>query len=798
MLDKKYTKDKEEKWQKFWRDNNLFTFNDDGKPVFSIDTPPPTLSGKMHMGHFFSYSQMDFIARFKKMQGYDVFYPFGIDDNGLPTEKYVEKIIKRNSKSMPREEFRKICEKEIESLEEQFKKDFLKSGLAVDTSTIYRTISDYCQKISQRSFIDIYKMNRTYIKKGPVLWCPKCQTAISQVELEDKEIPSLFNDIKFKIDDEYLVISTTRPELLPSCVCLFVHPDDKRYQEYVGKNAVVPLFEHEVPIKQDQRVDKEKGTGIVMCCTFGDQTDMEWYYAHNLPLKIAITENGKMTELAGEYKGLSIEQARKKILEDLEDNDLIVSQKPIQHTVNVHERCGTPIEFLVTKQWFIKYLDLKKEFLKKGEELNWYPEFMKHRYDNWVNGLQWDWCISRQRYFGVPFPVWYCKKCKEVILADEDQLPVDPITDKPNKKCKCGSEEFIPEQDIMDTWATSSMTPQIYGHWLDNKDLYKKVYPFSLRPMAHDIITFWAFNTIVKSYLHENKAPWENIMISGHALDKNGKKMSKSKGNVVDPMDMIEKYSADALRHWSAGSKLGDDLPFMEKDLITGQKFVTKIWNASKFITMNMDDFKETELTDTDKWLLTKLNKLVDVTTKSFENYNYSKAYQETMKFFWHKFCDNYIEMVKHRMYNKDEYEEWEINSALYTSYNVLLNSLKMIAPVMPHVTEEIYQSFFKEKEQEKSIHLSKWPVVSDVIDEKAEKMGDMAVDIISAVRKYKSENNLSMNTEIEKIIVNKEEKDFSLDIIRTIKKTVKAKEIEFGPASKIKTEDFGINLNIL
>ena len=347
-------------------------------------------------------------------------------------------------------------------------------------------------------------MGRVYQKETPFMWCPKCHTAIAQAELEDVEQATFFNDIIFETEDgEKLVISTTRPELLPACVAVFVHPEDERYKDYVGKKVIVPLFGHKVSILKDERVDPEKGTGIVMCCTFGDQTDMEWYQAHNLPLRIAITETGKMTKISGKYEGLKIEEARKKILEDLKNKKLLVKQTPITHSVNVHERCGTPIEFLVTKQWFIKYLDLKKELIKRAKEINWYPKHMKARYDHWINGLQWDWCISRQRYFGVPFPLWYCKKCGSVILADEEQPPVDPLRDRPNRKCKCGSDEFIPEKDVLDTWATSSLTPQITLKW--GSDFFNKNFPMSLRPQAHDIITLWAFNTIVKSILHENK-----------------------------------------------------------------------------------------------------------------------------------------------------------------------------------------------------------------------------------------------------------------------------------------------------
>ena len=804
MMESKYDpKLVEKKWQKFWADNQIYKFNTESeKPVFSIDTPPPTVSGGMHLGHALSYTHADFIARFWRMMGYNVFYPFGFDDNGLATERLVEKKINMNSSDMTREEFIKLCLEKTKEAEKELKRQFTLIGLSVDWSINYRTISDYCRKISQLSFLRLYKMGRVYQKETPFMWCPKCHTAIAQAELEDVEQATFFNDIIFETEDgKKLVISTTRPELLPACVAVFVHPEDERYKDYVGKKVIVPLFGHKVSILKDERVDPEKGTGIVMCCTFGDQTDMEWYQAHNLPLRIAITETGKMTKISGKYAGLKIEEARKKILEDLKNKKLLVKQIPITHSVNVHERCGTPIEFLVTKQWFIKYLDLKKELIKRAEEINWYPKHMKARYDHWINGLQWDWCISRQRYFGVPFPLWYCKKCGSVILADEEQLPVDPLRDKPNRKCKCGSDEFIPEKDVLDTWATSSLTPQITLKW--GSDFFNKNFPMSLRPQAHDIITLWAFNTIVKSILHENKIPWKNIMISGHALDTYGKKMSKSKGNVIKPEDVINKYSVDCLRFWASQSKLGEDLPFMEKDLVTGQKFSIKLWNAARFILSHIKG-KRTEkpekIRPIDSWILTKLNKQIKKVTKMFKNYNYPGACHETVQFFWHDVCDNYLEMIKDRVYNKENYEEWEIQSAYFTLYKLLLTILKMMAPFMPHITEEIYHNYFSERENKKSIHISRWPSVDETLSNlEAEEAGNLAVDIISSVRKYKTENNISMNAPLNKIIINckKTEEDVLKLVVKDIKTTAKANSIEFGPASKITTENFGMTLNI-
>ncbi len=785
-LPKKYDpKEEEPKLQERWEKDKIYSFDKKSKAkIYSIDTPPPTVSGKMHLGHAFSYAQQDFIARFHRMKGENVFYPFGTDDNGLPTKLLVEKVKKVKASKMDRKEFVDLCLKTLdEELRPKYIEDWKKIGMSCDFKLFYTTINEHCRKLSQKSFLDLYKIGREYRAEAPAMYCPKCQTAISQVECEDQNISSFFNDIVFKVGKEELIIATTRPELLPACVAVFYHPDDKRYHKYKGKKAKVPLFDHEVPILEDERADPEKGTGIVMCCTFGDSTDAEWQKAHNLPIKEAIGKDGRMTAIAGKYEGQTIETARKMIIEDMKDSRLLLSQEPITHDVNVHERCGTPIEFIHSKQWFIKYLDLKDDMLKWGNELKWYPEHMKNRYDNWVNGLAWDWCISRQLPYGVPFPVWYCKGCDEVVVAKEKDLPVDPMSDKaPVSKCPtCGCVEFVPEKDIINTWATSSLTPQIAASLIP--EMYDKLYPMSLRPQAHDIISFWLFNTVVKSRLHNDKNPWKDCVISGWALDPKGKKMSKSKGNVIEPQVMIEKYSADALRFWAGGSKLGEDLPFQEKDLLTGQKMITKMWNASKFGIMHLEDYdlkKPKKLELIDRWILTKLNKIIKDGTEAFEKYEYSRTKMDVEKFFWQVFCDNYLEIVKDRLYNPDKRGDDARESGQYTTYRTTLTMLKLMAPIMPYITESIYQLYFAEKEKKKSIHISSWPAPDKKeIDEEAEKKGDIVVDVVSAVRKLKSEKGVSLKEEVKKLVIDCEE---DLDeAVDDIKATTRALEVEFG-----------------
>ncbi|MEM4270741.1 MAG: valine--tRNA ligase, partial [Candidatus Pacearchaeota archaeon] len=630
-------------------------------------------------------------------------------------------------------------------------------------------------------FLDLYNKKRLYRKDAPAMFCPECKTGVAQIEVKDKEIESTFNDIIFKVGNEDLVIATTRPELLPACVAIFFHPNDKRYQKYNGKKAIVPLFNFEVPIMPDSRVSMEKGTGIVMCCTFGDQTDMEWQKAYNLPIKTAITLDGKMTEIAGKYKGMKIKDARREIINDLKKSSLLKSQKPIKHMVNVHERCDTEIEFIKTKQWFVKYLDIKPDMLEWATQLKWYPDYMIHRYNNWVNGLQWDWLISNQRYFGVPLPVWYCFKCGEPILAKESQLPVDPTKDKPPiascPKCEC--ERFIPDTDVLNTWFTSSMTPQLSIYLMD-KETQKKLFPMDLRPQAHEIITFWLFNTMVKSHLHFNKNPWKEVMISGF-VTLHGEKMSKSKGNIIRPQDVMEKYGSDAIRYWAASSKLGEDFDYQEKDVITGKKFIIKISNAANFVFSNIKYQKQApKLQETDRIFLVQLNNLIKQVTEKFENYDYCGAKLIIDNFFWHSFCDNYLEIIKSRVYSGNEKEK---ASASYTLYNSFLTIIKLMAPITPFITEEIYQKYFRVYEKSRSIHLESWPIPIKIEEKKDDNYNwDKLIEIISKVRQAKSEAKKSVKAEIIFSIPNQEICSFSKEMLSDLKSVINTREIKDAP----------------
>jgi len=728
-------KEIENKWRKFWEKERIYQFNPDSKKkIYSIDTPPPTVSGIMHVGHAFSYSQQDFIARFRRMHGENVFYPFGTDDNGLPTEKLVEKINNVKSKEMSRKDFIELCLKTLKKITPDFIQDWKNLGVSADYNIFYSTIDKNSQEISQKSFIELYKAGKIYKKAFPTIWCPECQTAIAQAELEDRELPSQFFTIKFECEGKNLLIATTRPELIAACVAVFINPADNRYGNLAGRKARVPLFNFEVPIIADKSADSEKGTGVMMVCSYGDKFDVDAINRHKLIPKIILNYDGTLN--FGRYKGMKIKDARKKIIGELKEKNLITDSKPISHIVNVHDRCGTEIEFLPTNQWFIKILDEKRKWISLGNKIKWYPEFMHKRYNNWVNGLEWDWSISRDRHFGIPIPVWECINCKKIILPGEKELPVDPLETK--KKCpKCG-KEAEPEIRVLDTWATSSLTPQITSFLIKNKI---KI-PYSLRPQAHDIIRTWAFYTIVKSYLHEKKAPWNKIMISGFATLE-GEKMSKSKGKVISPQDVIEKYGADALRYWAAGSKLGNNMDYKEEDVLAGKRFITKLVNASKFVFMNLGGYngkKPKKLEKDDIEFLGKLNEIIKIITESFEDYEYSKARLEIENFFWKYFCDYYLETVKKVIYQGTGDKKLSVQ---YTLYSSLLAILKMLAPIMPFITEEIYQTYYRNYEKDKSIHISKW---SELGKEKYK--GDLEIlkETLSRINKYKSEKHLPLN----------------------------------------------------
>jgi len=896
-LIKKYSfSEIEKKWQQYWVDNKIFKFdwNDTKREnVYAIDTPPPTVSGQLHMGHIFSFTQAEFVARFQRMNGKNVFYPIGFDDNGLPTEKYIEQLKKIKGKKMPREDFIKICQENVHVAEDKFEALFKSAGFSFDWDEKYQTISEKSRRISQMSFVDLYNKGVLYQKEEPVIWDVIDQTALAQTEVEEMEFDGEMNYLKFElisshsplegesrktssegtmsdsVGGQILEIMTTRPELLPACVAVMYHPDDKA--KYEGKTAITPLGV-EVPMIADDKVDREKGTGVVMLCTFGDQTDVEWFKKnereYNLELRIILNEKGVIISFNNNVnhllnireflfdnkynilEGLFITKARAKILELLkEDGKLTREPVAIKHSVKTGERSKHPVEILVEKQWFIKVLDIKEELHTKASECDWHPKWMESRIHNWIDGLAWDWCISRQRFSGIPIPVWYIKnKNGETvsILPAKEQLPIDPTIDLP-KDFKLVKEDkarivkatkdildkngkiiieketervLIPERDIMDTWATSSVSPQLSSQGItddlvaDEKRYKTLSLPFDLRPQAHEIIRTWAFCTIVKAHYHQNTIPWKNLMISGWCLAKDKTKMSKSKGNSISPTNLLAEKGTDAVRYWASNSNLGNDIAYSEDAIKIGQKLVTKLFNASKFASFhfqNLAEKIETAKADiesgkifetADLWLISKLSKTIESTTKAFEEYQYAKARENIEDFFWNDFCDNYLEIAKVRCYGADglkyqnaqlsEDERWKINQAqqsgIRTIHYVLNAILKLFAPFVPHVTEEIFSCIYEDEFLEKkSLHArGMWAKVEDfAIDEKSEFSGELAVKVLAEVRKYKSDNNVSMKNELERLTISssEDEKVFS-GILEDLKNVCNAKEVLFEKGS--------------
>ncbi|MFT4309642.1 MAG: valine--tRNA ligase [Candidatus Woesearchaeota archaeon] len=763
--DKYNANDRELYWKKYWEDNNTYAFDRDAKSedVYSIDTPPPTVSGRMHIGHSYSYTHFDFIARYHRMKGKSVFFPFGTDDNGVATERLVEKLKKVRGNKMERNEFIELCRKTIEELRPEFVDDWKRIGMSCDFNLFYSTIDEHSIRTSQKHFLDLVNKGLVYRKEAPVMWDPMLQTALSQTELVDQEQESYMNEIIFRLDDgNDVVIATTRPEMLSACVAVFVNPNDKRYASLLGKELTVPHYNHKVKVYADERVLMDKGTGAVMCCTFGDQTDIEWYKAYSLDLKEAITKDGKMTSISNELEGLSVKEARKKIIEILKEENLLVGQEKIKHTVNVGERSGAEIEILNSKQWFVKTLDYRDQLLELGKELVWHPSHMRNRYDNWALGMQWDWCISRQRFFGVPFPVWYDSNDNPV-FADESELPVDPIHAKPK-----GNDNVVPETDVMDTWATSSLTPFIALGLMGDKKA-NELYPMDLRPQAHDIITFWLFNTVIRGLHHYNMLPWKNVMISGWVLDPHGKKMSKSKGNIIDPLGIIEKYSADSLRYAASIVKPGDDSPYQEKDIQLGYKTANKLFNVVKFALPHINNISNPSYeynNFVDGWMLLKLKETIGLYNKSFMEYDYATARRAVDHFFWNILADNYIEFVKHRLYSDN-------NTTNVPLYSAVHSIIRLYAPIMPYVTEEAYH--YSSFGSEDSVHKEIIPDISTKIDDNVTVVnkGNLLVDIIGLIRKEKSIARKSMKHEVKELLLNVPNKDKDLvddELINEIK----------------------------
>ena len=744
----------------FWDHSNIYAYVPDvSKKVFSVDTPPPTVSGTLHIGHVFSYTHTDLIARYKRMQGFSVFYPMGFDDNGLATERFVEKKNNIKAQFLKRSEFIELCLKNCAEAEKDFEALWKTLGLSVDWKKTYSTIGKDARIVSQKSFIKLLKDKKIYRKQEPALYCTTCQTSIAQADLDSEELPSTFNNVAFKTEvGQELMIATTRPELLPACVALMYNPNDVRYAHLKGTNAITPVFSKRIPCIADEKVDQEKGTGLVMCCTFGDPTDIYWFKTYSLPFVQVVGRDGKWTEATGPLQGLKVVEARKRMLELLIEDGSLREQLPIKHHVPVHERCKQGIEYLILTQWFVDILNHKKDFLAQADKINWYPAFMKARYIDWVEHLSWDWCISRQRFYGIPFPVWHCNGCNEVLVAPENCLPIDPQEQAfPGGTCVCGSKDLRADTDVMDTWNTSSITPQLVTRWELDAERPAQM-PMTMRPQAHDIIRTWAFYTIIKAFYHNNDVPWRDIVISGHVL-AGKEKISKSKGNEkITPISLLEQFSPDVIRFWAASGTPGADTAFSENQLKIGQKLVTKLWNAMRFSVEFLQDFKPVskpvDLGLVNEWVHDEFANLVKRYCVSFDAYDYSKALELVEKFFWQDFCDNYLELIKDQIFNPTKYSASELEATRYVLYTVSYGLLQLYAPFIPFVTEKLYQMLFKNHVGIESLHVTKLDKALFVAGYPAS-ANDMKalLGVVDQVRKLKSEHQLSLKTPLADLV---------------------------------------------
>jgi valyl-tRNA synthetase len=829
----------ERKWTARWESGAVYRF-DRSRPradVFSIDTPPPTVSGSLHVGHVFSFTHTDVVARFQRMRGRAVFYPMGWDDNGLPTERRVQNYFgvrcdpslpydpafvppdKAGKQAIPvsRPNFVELCTKLTVEDEKAFETLWRHLGLSVDWSMTYATIERRAQRVSQKSFQRRRRRNLAYQLEAPTLWDIDFRTAVAQAELEDREQPGAYHRIRFRQadhPDQFVEIDTTRPELIPACVALVAHPDDERYKPLFGRDVITPLFGVRVPVRPHALADPEKGTGVAMICTFGDVTDVIWWRELGLPVRAIIQPNGafkrvtwgeagwESTDAAGaqqhynEIAGLSASKARLRIVDQLRaSGDLLGDPRPITHQVKFYEKGDRPLEIVTSRQWFVRTMEVRGALLQRGRELEWHPPYMRARFENWINGLAGDWCVSRQRFFGVPFPVWYKVRTDGTLdydarlLPPEDRLPIDPSTDVPggyreDQRNQPGG--FAGDPDIMDTWATSSLTPQIAGRWEEDPDLFARVFPMDVRPQAHDIIRTWLFDTVLRSHFEFDALPWKHAAISGWVLDPDRKKMSKSKGNVVTPMGLLEEHGSDGVRYWAASGRPGTDTAFDTGQMKVGRRLAIKLLNASKFV-LGRPEPQGDVTAPVDRGLLTSLARIVRDSTTDLEEYNYTRVLERTETFFW-SYCDDYLELVKGRRYgDQGDALASSANGALLASLSTML---RLFAPFLPFVTEEVWSWW-----REGSVHRSAWPSAEEVLavcggkeDARGVEALQFAAAVLGAIRKKKSEEQRPLKTSVARAVVRAPAALLSLltEVEADLRAAGLISQLETGPAEAL------------
>ncbi|HUA73966.1 MAG TPA: valine--tRNA ligase [Solirubrobacteraceae bacterium] len=855
----------EAKWSEAWEREGCYRFDARAprEQVFAIDTPPPTVSGSLHVGHVFSYTHTDAVARYQRMRGKAVFYPMGWDDNGLPTERRVQNHFgvrcdpsvaydpgfqppaepsEKEPVSISRPNFVELCLRLTETDERAFEELWRRLGLSVDWSLTYTTIGAHAQRVSQRSFLGLLARGEAYQLEAPTLWDVDFQTAVAQAELEDRERPGAMNRVRFRTEDGAdALIETTRPELIPACVALLAHPDDQRQRALVGKDVLTPLFGTRVPVLTHPLVDPEKGTGLVMVCTFGDLTDVVWWRELSLPVRSVLGADGRLAEVpwgaAGwesedverarrEYEqlaGRTVNQARKRILELLaEAGEIVGEPTQITRAVKFFEKGERPVEIVTSRQWFLRTMAHTDKLIERGRQLHWHPPYMRARYEDWVGGLTGDWCVSRQRFFGVPFPLWYpvdqqgIVRYEQPIPAEQSQLPVDPSTDLPAGYTEAQRGQpggFVGDPDVMDTWATSSLTPQIAAGLAaeaapagEGEELFARVFPMALRPQAHDIIRTWLFSTVLRAQLDHDQLPWSNAAISGWVLDPDRKKMSKSKGNVVTPMHLLEEYGADAVRYWAASGRPGTDTAFDAQQMKVGRRLAVKLLNASKFALADLPREGDALGSPLDRAMIARLARAVAEATESFEDYDYARALERVEVFFWW-YCDYYLELVKGRRYDSGQTQAGRdgaasVSRALRRSLSVFQ---RLLAPFLPFVAEEVWSWW-----QDGSVHRARWPDARELREAlgevgEAPAAGEAAVedealavaaDVLKEVRKAKSEARRPMRAPVARLLVRDTPQRLaalqlglgdlraagSIDLVETAEADELAVEVELAP----------------
>ena len=784
----------EEKWQRQWEADGThrYDWDDDTRPVYSIDTPPPYPSGDFHMGNFLNWTYFDVRARYKRMRGYNVLFPQGWDCHGLPTEVRVEKAKGIRKSDVPPDVFRRMCEEWIEQYIGIMKTAVIRMGCSVDWTTEYRTMEpEYMRKI-QLSFLQLYEKDMIYKGEHPINWCPRCETAIADAEVEHETKRGRIYTIPFYTDEGEVLIATTRPVYLPACVALGVHPEDERYRHLIGGKARVPVFGQEVPIIANDEVDPGFGTGAMMICTYGDKADVVAVARFNLPVVKLIDGRGILQTVAGEYAGMPIAEGQEALVEDMREAGLIKEEHELDQEVGLCWRCDTPIEVVTALQWFMRTISLTDKVVETAKRITWYPDWMRQRLIDWATGLDWDWVLSRQRVFATPVPAWYCKSCGKIRLAKPEELPVDPKVTSIDDVCECGGTEFVPDTDVMDTWFDSSLTCAIHAGWPDRPN-WRRQFPASVHPSGQDIIRTWAYYLMVRHLALFDETAYESALINGMVFGSDGRMMSKSLGNYVATPEVFNKYGADAPRQWAAaGGSTGTDIPFRWEDVEYGWRFMRKLWNACRFTGMRLQDYDPAEGVEPmllDRWIVSKLQRTVKKATEAMENCDFMNATEATRNFIWHVFCDHYLEAAKTRLYGDGDGKKAAQQTLLYTVERMI----KLMAPIMPHIIEEIWRTMY---DSNASIHLSAWPMYDEaMIDEEAEKTGDIVIAAISDIRREKNRMGVSLNASMKsvKLFASGDEAEAlrlgSTDIKDTLK--IESLEIFAGGGGDMNLEDY-------